>query len=295
MKRGRSLESIQAYTLLLPAILLLVGLRLYPTIFAIVTSFQKRGMSIFDPPRWAGFSNYEYLLFRSPTFMTSLATTLVFVAVVTILQTILALALAVIYTQKGYGIPLWRTIVFLPIAIPVAVSTVIWEIAMRDDGIINAVIDAFTGSTVSFFSTGAAATASFFVILSWVGTGYWMTILIAGLNDIPREVKEAAAIDGAKPVRTFFEITLPLLRRPLAFVVVAHTVGNFFTFVPVAIITHGGPQGATRYLMYEIYAEAYVNANENLASAAIVLFSLMIIAIVAVQFRLVAPPEGRRA
>ena len=78
---------------------------------------------------------------------------------------------------------------------------------------------------------------------SWIGVGYWMIFLIAGIRDIPEDVLEAASIDGAGPVRSLFSIVLPLLVRPLAFVVIANTVANFLQFVPAAVLTQGGPAG----------------------------------------------------
>ena len=181
---------------------------------------------------------------------------------------------------------LWRTIVFLPITIPSAVSAVVWGTALRSDGIANGMLARLGILAQPFLASSSQALWSIVVMASWIGVGYWMTFLIAGIRDVPADVLEAAAIDGAGPVRSFFLITLPLLRRPLAFVVIADTVANFLQFVPAAILTQGGPQDSTRFIMYEIYSQAYVQGDTSLASAEIVLVLFVLLAIVGVQFRL---------
>ena len=96
-----------------------------------------------------------------------------------------------------------------------------------------------------FLTSPQQALLSIMILLSWIGVGYWMMFLIAGINDIPATYYEAAAIDGASAWRQLWSITLPLLRRPLAFVLVADTVSNFLVFAPVQILTKGGPNGST--------------------------------------------------
>nr|WP_269751180.1 sugar ABC transporter permease [Acuticoccus mangrovi] len=199
--------------------------------------------------------------------------------------------LALLFTQRGWGMSFWRTLVFLPITIPVAVSAVVWGTAMRGDGIINAALERIGIPAQPFLASSDQALWSVVIIASWIGVGYWMVFLIAGLRDIPDDVKDAAALDGAGPLRTFFSITLPLLKRPLAFVVVANTVANFLQFVPAAILTQGGPENSTRFVMYEIYTQAYVQGDVSLADAQIVLVLIVLLAIVALQFRLLRSKE----
>ena len=124
------------------------------------------------------------------------------------------------------------------------------------------------------------------MIVSWVGIGYWMTFLIAGLQDIPRTLYEAATVDGANAWQRFRFITVPQLRRPLTFVLVADTVSNFLVFAPVQILTRGGPQGSTNLIMNEIYTRAFVARDPGAAQAATVMLVLVVLAVVVVQFRL---------
>ena len=135
------------------------------------------------------------------------------------------------------------------------------------------------------------ALGTLILVATWKGVGYWMIFLLAGLLAIPKELHEAAAIDGATAWQRFWRITLPLMRRPLAFVLVADTAINFLLFAPVYIITHGGPAGSTALLMFEAYQAAFALLNHG-RSLAISTVILMIIAIIAIaELRLFRPPD----
>ena len=132
------------------------------------------------------------------------------------------------------------------------------------------------------------------MLASWIGIGYWMLFLIAGLQDIPTELYEAARIDRAGPVKTFFLITLPLLKRPLLFVLVADTVANFVLFVPIQLITKGGPESSTTFLMFDAYRSTFGYGSRNLGAAEVVVLTVIMLFFVSLQFRLLREDkEGR--
>lgn len=163
----------------------------------------------------------------------------------------------------------------------------VWNVIFRpDDGVGNSILAVFGLPPQPFLTSPDQALPSIIVLLSWIGVGYWMLFLIAGINEIPSELYEAAQIDGASAVRQFFSITLPLLRRPLAFVLVADTVSNFLVFAPVQMLTKGGPEGATNLLMYDIYTRAFTLGDLNRAQAEVVILVLITLVVVALQFRM---------
>jgi len=121
-------------------------------------------------------------------------------------------------------------------------------------------------------------------MVSWIGVGYWMTFLLAGLQDIPQSLLEAARVDGATAWQRFRYVTLPLMRRPLTFVLVANTVANFLVFAPVKILTQGGPRGSTNLIMNEIYTRAFSAGDPSSAAAATVILVTTLLLIVTIQF-----------
>jgi multiple sugar transport system permease protein len=272
---------IAAALFLAPAVCAVVVLRLWPASSSLVSSFFEPG----TPGPTLG--NYRYL-FGDPVFRDTIKTTLLFVAIVNPLQVSVALALALLMNAAVPLIGLWRTLVFLPIAIPPSVSAVVWGVGYRPDGLINAVLEAVGIGAQRFLTSPDQALPSLIIIVSWVGVGYWMTFLLAGLQDIPRTLYEAANIDGATLWQRFRYVTLPQLRRPLTFVLVANTVSNFLVFAPVQILTHGGPAGSTNLIMHEIYSRAFTSGDVSSAHAATVILVAMLLLVVAVQYRLMS-------
>ncbi|WP_172979901.1 carbohydrate ABC transporter permease [Agromyces agglutinans] len=271
---------------LLPALVLLVALRLLPTAEAVAQSFQ-RGTQSFTGGRFAGLENYT-LLFTDPTFQNVLWVTAVFLVIIVPLQIACALFLAVLLVERFPGVGIVRTLVFIPVAAPAAVATVIWGVAYQPQGPINAVLAAVGLPEQPFLTSADQALLCIIVLLSWIGVGYWTLFLIAGLQDIPRELYEAAALDGAGWWRTLWSVTLPNLRRPLAFVVVANTVSSVLVFVPIQILTQGGPAGSTRLIMYDLYNSSFVLGDLNIGQTEVVILLVFLIAITAVQFRMLS-------
>lgn len=266
--------------MLLPMAAALVALRLWPAALALATSLGSE-----EPGRWFDGAAYR-ALFQDPVFLGSLLTTAVYSLIVNPLQVALALGLALLLDRRLPGAGLWRALIVLPVVIPQSVSAVIWGIAFRPDGPVNAVLAALGLPPQPFLTSTAQALPSIIVVVSWVGVGYWMTFLVAGLNDIPKALYEAAALDGAKAWARFVHITLPLLRRPLAFVIVADTVANFLVFAPVQILTGGGPEGTTNLIMADVYTRAFVYGDDRGAAAETVVLVAAVVVVVLVQFRL---------
>lgn len=273
-----------AVLFLLPALISLALLRLIPAGVALVDSFFTESL-LQGGRTFVGIGNYIDLI-GNPDFRTSVAVTLVFTLIVNPVQIAVSFLLAVLYTQRAAGSKFWRALVILPIAVPPAVSAVIWSVIYRPDGLANSFLDLLTIPAQPFLTSPSQALPSIIVLLSWIGVGYWMLFLIAGLNDIPDEIHEAASLDGVSPWRRLWSITLPLVRRPLAFVLVADTVSNLLVFAPVQILTKGGPSGTTNLMMYDVYNRAYAIGDLHTAQAEVILLVAVTLIIVALQFRL---------
>ena len=287
VRRRRRLRSggATATVFLAPALLTLILTRIAPTVDTLIGSFRDAGA-------WS-LANYAGLA-ASPTFPESVVTTAVFNAIINPAQVLVAYALAVVLSQRLPAVGLWRTMIFLPMAVPPAVSTVVWGVWFRPgDGIVNSLLGMLGLPDQPFLTSPGQALYVIMVIASWIGVGYWMMFLVAGIKNVPPEMIEAAAIDGAGWWRRLVSIITPMVRRQLSFVLVAATVANFLLFVPVQVLTRGGPAGSTNLLMYEAYTQAFVFNDPGPAFAQITILVVLVAAIVGVQFRLLSGPRER--
>jgi len=274
-----------AFLFMMPALILLVFIRIVPSVQAFVSSFQFRG-------EFVGLDNYAFIL-SNDRILGAIQTTLVFNLIVNPLQIILALLLALLLVDRVYAPSLWRVLIFMPVAVPLSVATIVWGIAMRpDDGMLNAFLNWLGIASQPFLVSQDQALFSIIFIASWAGVGYWMIFLISGLKEIPESLKEAAQLDGAGYWRTLISITLPLLRRTLAFVLVADTSANFLLFSPIQILTRGGPSNSTNLIMFETYRNAFAFNDLELAYALMIVLLAILMVVVTLQFRLLRTHES---
>lgn len=285
-RRSRRSDLPTAILFLAPAVLTAVVLRIWPTLQALWDSLHSTPLG-FEPTTWTGLDQYTRL-FSDPGFLNSLKVTLLFGVIINPLQVLVALALAVLFNARIRGGGMMRTLVFLPVAIPQSVSAVIWAVAFRPDGPLNGVLAALGLPEARFLTSPATALWSIMVVVSWIGVGYWMMFLIAGLKEIDPALYDAAAVDGAGPWRRFWHITIPQLQRQIAFVLVADTVSNLLVFAPVQILTQGGPNGRTDLLMNHIFERAYISADSGGAAAGTIVLVLLALVVVAIQFRMLS-------
>jgi len=273
-------ETTTAAAMLAPILVAVILLRVWPALDAL-------WVSLTSPREGGGLDISAYIdLLTDSNFLGSLAVTALYSVIVNPLQIAVALALALLFSRRLPAVGVWRTFVLLPIVIPQSISAVIWGVAMRPDGPINGVLQALGLPPQPLLTAPSEALWCIIVIVSWVGVGYWMTFLIAGLQDIPPDIYEAALLDGANSWKRFRYITLPLLRRPLLFVLVTDTVSNFLVFAPVQILTNGGPDGSTDLVMFEIFNRAFNFGDNQGAAAGTVILVLLVMAVVLVQFRM---------
>lgn len=286
--RRRSNERHQlvwAIAFLTPIVAALVAFRGYPFAQAVVASLQTGFPGGVRPPTFVGLHNYAEL-FASNDFRGMLLRTLVFNVVINPLQVVVALALAVLLTQRLAVAGLWRTLLFVPVAIPAVGSSVVWGVALRPEGPVNALLALVHVAKQPFLLSSSQALACIILIATWVGVGYWMVFLISGLQQIPQELYESAMVDGASWWHSFVHVTLPLMRRPLLFVLVADTVSNFVLFVPIQLLTNGGPRNSTNLLMFDAYKTGFAYGDRYTSSAEILILLVVMLCFVLLQFRL---------
>lgn len=270
---------------LAPTLAALVILRIIPLVDAILSSLYKAFPGGIRPATFAAFFNYSALT-TNPVFLHSIVLTILFNVIINPLQVGIALLLAVLFTRRMAARSIWRTFVIVPVMVPVVGSCVLWGAALGPQGPVNGVLKALAGSPQPFFTSPNQALASIIIVASWIGIGYWMLFLIDGIEAVPGELYEAAQLDGGGGIRQFFSITIPLVRRQILFVLVADTVANFVLFVPIQMLTNGGPQNSTNLLMWNIYQTTYTYGSGNAGAAQVVVLTVIMLIFVLIQFRM---------
>ena len=266
------------YIFIFPALLGLAIFRLGPIFVSVFGSFSiqtLQGETVFT-----GLYNYFELLSEAK-FWHSTRLTIVFNFIINPLQVLIAFILALLVRRSTFGVGFFRTTFFLPMTTSLAVASILWKLMLDPNiGLVNGALNSIGVTTQPFFTSKDQALGSLIWLASWKGVGYWMMFLLVGLNDIPNELYEAARIDGASSGSILRRITLPLMKRPLAFVLVADTVVNFLFFAPIYIITKGGPLDSTNLLMYEAYRSAFVllNLGRSLTISTVILMIIGVFA-----------------
>jgi multiple sugar transport system permease protein len=276
--------SVAPYLFIAPAMVGLGLFKLYPIVEGLRLSFYEV-RPIARTQEFIGLANFLELI-RDPVILRATWNTLLFNLVVTPTQIALALGLAVLVNRKGRVVQGFRSLFFMPAVVSLVVASIIWKLMYApDSGLINGLLISVGIPAQTFLTSQSQAMASLMGMVVWKGVGYWMVILLAGLKDIPEGIQEAAIVDGAGPTKRFFAITLPLLSPTLLFVVVADTVINFLLFVPVYVMTQGGPSEATTLLMFEVYRNAFAYTRFGYAAAISTALLLVIAVAVSIQMR----------
>ncbi|MFT4230825.1 MAG: sugar ABC transporter permease [Microbacterium sp.] len=274
---------VAAAAFLLPALVALFVTRLVPAGSIVVQSLQRT--TILNPtPRFIGFENYGDL-FGDSSFWGSVKVTVLFSLILNPLIIFVAFMVALLYIRATRWSGFFRALVIIPVTIPAATAAIIWGVIYQPKGPANALLKALGLPTQQFLASQSQALMSIIVMIGWIGAGFWMLFLIAAINEIPEEIYEAAALDGAGAWRKHLSITVPLVRSQLLFMLVAATGVHLVLFAPVQILTSGGPSGSTNLLMYEIYQRAYTLRDPTHAAAEVVVLVLLALGIITLQFR----------
>ncbi len=278
------------FLFLAPALIGLFVFRVVPIGIALAGGFF--GTNLMGDTLFKGFANYDNL-FSDPSFWSGVKVTVAFNLIINPLQVVLAFLLALLTFRPTKFVVTFRTIYFLPITTSIALTAVLWNIMLDPSvGPVNGLLRALGVPAQPFFRGESQALPTLIAVASWRGVGYWMFFMLAGLAAIPRDVYEAASLDGARAWQRLRYITLPMMKRTLVFVLVADTAVNFLFFAPVYIITNGGPNGATSLLMFQAYQAAFalLDHGRSLAISTIILVIIMVFALA--EFRLMRAKEA---
>jgi multiple sugar transport system permease protein len=284
---NRARERIAGYLFIAPDA---VGLLIFvggPMILSLSLGFFS--VSGFGEYTFVGLDNYRRMA-ADPLFWRSLQVTILYVVVLVPLLYVVGLGLALLVQANSRFNTVVRTLLFMPQTVSLVVVGLVWQVLLIDKiGLFNQMGSAFGFGSISWLGDPRFALATVVAISVWFLMGFYMLIFLGGLQDIPREYYEAARIDGAGPVQSFFKITLPLLRPTSFFVLLVATVTAVCgsqTFDLIYIMTKGGPANSTSLAIFYIYQQAFLFNEYGYAAAMASVLVVVLMAITVLMFLL---------
>jgi len=277
-------EWMWGYIMILPTFIGLMVLNIIPAIQTLILSFQKSGS--FGKSTWTGLDNYKKL-FQDPNVLQATYNTFKYAILVVPATAIISLVVAVLLNKKMKGVSVYRTIYFLPMVAAPAAIAMVWRYN-SEYGLINYTLSLVGIKGPNWIADPNVALISIVIIGIWSTIGYNMILLLAGLQEIPRDYYEAANIDGASPIRQFFKITIPLVSPTMFFVVVTSIMSAFQVFdVIFMLIDQGNPAiEKTQSLVYLFYKHSFILNDKGYGAAIIMLLLAIIMVVTVIQVKL---------
>ncbi|MCX6028707.1 MAG: sugar ABC transporter permease [Chloroflexi bacterium] len=274
-------EWMQGYLFAAPFLIGFTVFVAFPMLYSIYLMFQK--WDLLTPPVFVGLRNIQRA-FTDELALKSLANSAFYTFLAVPFQMVISFTLAMALTQKIKLRSIYRAGFYLPIIIPVVATAVVWQRVFHPDfGILNEALGWFGIAPLKWLLDPYLAKPAFIFMSFWM-IGRQMVIFIAGLGNIPVQLMEAAQIDGAGKLRTIFSITVPMMTPLIFYNMVIAIINSFQTFVPSLIMTDGGPQNETLFVVLNIYRNGFQFFNMGYASALAWQFFIIVVGFTIVQF-----------
>ncbi|WP_243228658.1 carbohydrate ABC transporter permease [Microbacterium sp. CIAB417] len=291
-KRRSPLKSFGGVPFIIPSFAILLLVVIIPIVMSLYFSFTK--YSVLGSPSWIGADNYLKLL-DDDAFLRSLVNTLVYTVIAVPLQTIIALVLADLIAKRfrnRFG-SVVRSALFIPVMSSMVVVAVVWRTILgTNDGVVNNVIDVLGFDRANFLGDPTLAMLVVALVTVWKNIGYFLVIYYAGIMEVPTDLYEASALDGASRRQQLWHVTIPALRPVTLLVIILGTIWSFQVFDLVYVMTGGGPGGATTTIVMMIFQAGFKNFQMGYASAMAIILFVLILAIAIIQ-RKVVKSNGR--
>jgi multiple sugar transport system permease protein len=285
-------EARLAYALLTPTLLVILFLVAYPFFAAVVLSLQDKMVGA--PARFAGLDNY-IALFRDEVFLRTAWNSVLYTVVAVALKFVLGLTMALVLDQERRFNNLFRTLLFVPWAVPVVIVSLNWRWIFDDlSGFLNnfLITMRITSDIISWLADPRLAMGCVIAVVVWAGTPFYSMTFLAGLQAIPRELYEAAEIDGASTIQQFFWITVPRLKTIFLTTVMLSTIWTATNLQFVLILTKGGPASRTEIFPHLAYMTALGARRLGMGAAvSLVFFPVLVILIVLLTRRMLRPAD----
>ena len=278
-------STLIAWGFLAPALILLSLSVLIPAVMALVISFTQTGLDVTEPLKFIGLTNFQRLL-GDPMFYQVLGTTLIYLFGVVPPIVIGSLTLAVLVNRILPGVHFLRAAFYTPVLVSIVVAAIAFRWLYAENGLINGWLDALFGQgfiPIDFLTNPLLALPSVMLVTLWKGLGYYMVIFLGGLQGIPKELYEAAELDGSEGWRKHVDITLPLLRPYVTLVAVISAIAATKVFEEVFLMTQGGPADSTRTLVYYVYDQAFAELEISYACTVGLALFLLVLLLTAIR------------
>jgi sn-glycerol 3-phosphate transport system permease protein len=286
---GARLRGFQATLIsllyLLPSLVAFAIFVFYPVLKSIWISLHADNPFGGTSDIFVGLDQYKSAL-SSDSYRNSLKITFLYALYTVPLGLLAALLLAVMANLRLRAISVFRVAFAITIGVSVGAGAVIFALLYNPSvGALNYLLSLVGLPAIQWLTHTNTALWAIAIGTIWLGLGFNFTILLSGLQGVPEELYESAKIDGASPVRMFFNVTLPLLSPTLFFVSVISVIAAFQSFAQIDILTKGGPAGSTNVVVYSIYRDAFFNFHSAYASAQAVILFVILVALTGVQFK----------
>jgi len=278
-------ETLAGYTFLLPWLIGFLALTVGPMAYSLYLSFTS--YNLFSPPKWVGLDNYIRLFTDDPVFIQSAQITLFYVLVGTPIKLAAALAIAMLLNFRDRGAAFFRSAFYAPSLIGASVSVaIVWRAMFNTDGPVDRGLQIF-GIHLGGWVGNVDLVVPMMIILAVWQFGATMVIFLAGLKQVPKELYEAAEVDGAGAFRRFRAVTLPMLSPVMFFNLLLELVGAFQVFASAYIISNGtgGPAGMTNFITLYLYKRGFSDSQMGYASAIGWIVMIVVAVIAVILFR----------
>lgn len=275
-----------------PFLFLYTAVLIWPLLLGIGISFHRA--DLFGARQWVGLGNYAAVL-GDPVFHQALGNSLLLTLMIVPPLTVLALLLALALNRATRGAAIFRGIFFSSSVLSVTIVTLIWRFILTPDaGLVAEVLEALGREPIPFLSDQSLTLPSLAITTIWWSLGFPIMLFLAGLQQVPPDIYEAAALDRASRWQTFRHVTLPSIRRTLLLVVMLQTAAQLQLFGQAQLLTSGGPSGSSRTIVLYIFEVAFGRWELGYATAMAELLFAMILVVTLLQYWLVTEREAKR-
>ncbi|MCA9860787.1 MAG: sugar ABC transporter permease [Thermomicrobiales bacterium] len=284
-RRYQRRRSLTAYLFLLPGAIFFFAFLVIPILLLFFYTFNNGG--IISEREWVGLANWRNVL-RDDLVITAIKNTVVYCLMAIPAVFVISMVLALVLQQAARGGSAFRSLLYIPTLAPYVVAALLWQFVVhRDFGILNMILVEFGQEPRNWLGSPDLALRSITMLEVWRGVGFWTLLFLAGLIGLPKELYQAAAIDGANAWQRFRYLTIPLMRPTFFFAVVMATIWNLQLFDSVSILTNGGPQNSTVTVVWYIQQTTFAYTDKVGFGAALSFMLLLLILFLAlIEIRL---------